>query len=188
MVGDFFMGPVYGSSPFLLTVYKGHLYFRGQIGTGDMQLLRSDGTYAGTKVVRPANATVQKNCAAWFTTQLFLNPTHDAIYFAAEYTSTGYELWSLKDTTVAVQSISGISTSPDFVLYPNPNSGTFNLALDNTRYRNATVHVYDMIGRLCYSASVTEPNTVISMNKAPGIYIVRFQMDDVVLTKHITLR
>ncbi len=187
MVGDFFKGPVYGSSPFLLTVYKGYLYFRGQIDTGDMQLLRSDGTYAGTKVVRPANATVQKNCAAWFTTQLFLNPADDAIYFAAEYTSTGYELWSLRDTTTSVN-IPGLHNNADFVLYPNPNNGTFTLAWDNTHFKNATVQVYDMMGRLCYSAPVTETNTVISMDKAPGIYIVKLQMDDVVLTKHITVQ
>lgn len=186
MVGDFFPGK-FGSSPYLLTVYKNHLYFRAQIDTGDMQLIRSDGTYAGSKVVRPPTATVQKDCAYFFTSELFINPTDSAMYFAAEYTATGYELWKLKDTTGSTQpgSVDNINSHSDFTLYPNPNNGTFTLELSKTNFKAASLQVYDITGRLCYHEPINNSKSTIKVNLMSGTYFVKLLVDDEVMTKKV---
>ncbi len=187
LVIDIAPGQSFGSSPSLLTVYKNHLYFRAQISGGDQRLHRSDGTALGTQIVAPANSTKTNPLSLVFTTQLFVNPADSTLYLAAEFSGTGAELWSIKDTTGSV-SVNSLSNKTDFVLYPNPNNGTFMLALDNVHFKNATVQVYDITGRLCYSAPVTETHTPISIDNAQGIYLVRLQLDDAVLTKYVTVQ
>ena len=188
---EFQAGPVYGGSARLLTVYKDHLYFKAQLDTGSWQLIRSDGTVTGTKVVRPSTATVQDDCVQWFTSELFINPTDSAMYFGAEYTSTGYELWSLKDTTGSSTNppgnVSKTKTNAGFSLYPNPNNGSFTLALENANISKANLQVYDIVGRMCYTTDITESKTIITTNLPAGMYFVKLQVDGATLTKRITV-
>lgn len=184
---EFRQGKVYGGAARLFTVYKNHLYFKAQLDTGGWQLIRSDGTVAGTKVVRPPTATVQDNCAEWFTTQLFINPADSAMYFAAEYTATGYELWKLKDTTGSTQpgSVDNINSHSDFTLYPNPNNGTFTLELSKMNFKAASLQVYDITGRLCYHEPINNSKSTIKVNLMSGTYFVKLLVDDEIMTKKV---
>ena len=64
----------------------------------------------------------------------------------------------------------------DFVLYPNPNNGTFTLQMDNSNGEAVAVSVYDMRGRVLFD---TTYNTVGMMNETiqlqnvqTGVYLV----------------
>ena len=181
-------GRVYGGAARLFMVYKNHLYMKAQLDTGGWQLIRCDGTASGITVVRAPTATVKDNCVEWPSTQLYLNPVDSFIYMGAEYTNSGYELWAFKDTTGS-PTPGGIlqQDKGSTAIYPNPNNGTFTLAIDNIVFKQASLQVYDIMGRICHEAPVKASNTTISIDQPAGVYMIKLQLDDKVITKRILL-
>jgi hypothetical protein len=72
-------------------------------------------------------------------------------------------------------------------IYPNPNNGTFTLQLKNTSFSNGTVTVYDVVGKEVYRSQLTNSKSEITLNQPKGIYFVKLQLDDAVLTKRVTV-
>ena len=71
--------------------------------------------------------------------------------------------------------VDNLSANNNVTLYPNPNSGKFNLEITN--YESGvtnTLEVYNVLGEQVYSAKVTDENTQIDLsNKASGVYMYR---------------
>jgi ELWxxDGT repeat protein len=183
MIKDMIPGPT-GSNPTHLYAYKHNLYFAADTAPGDRRLFISNGTTAGTYSIGPANALSNALGAGGFSGIAEYN---GSLWFAAFYDSTRCaELWSVKDT-MTYTGIPNVNTNLDFKLYPNPNNGTFTLQLDNANFRNGTVTVYDVVGKEVYKSPITDSKSQINLNTAKGIYFVKLQLDDAVLTKRITI-
>jgi len=81
----------------------------------------------------------------------------------------------------------------DFVVYPNPNNGMFNIKMSNTSFEDTIkVSVYDIRGRLVYNNNFennNEFNEVISLNNAEsGIYLLNVTNGNLTETKKIILK
>jgi ELWxxDGT repeat protein len=173
-----------GSLPTDLFVYKNRLYFRASSALNDVQLWQTDGTVSGTFVVAPPNANAN---ALYIYSQAF-DPLQYSIYnnaafFGANYNSNGFELWMMQDTTT---SIARNTPQNSFSLYPNPNKGTFTVEVNND-FEKASVHVYDVMGREVYQSAITNSKFPITLNQPNGIYMVKLQLDDAVLTKRVVV-
>jgi ELWxxDGT repeat protein len=160
------------------------LYFTAIQTGADYQLWISDGTAAGTKVIAPAVASVTAPTGQ--TSEFFMFDQDSSLYFAANYTSGGIELWKLKDTTGQSVGIASIAEA-SFALYPNPNNGTFTLQLDDANFTKGTLQVYDAVGRKVYEQQVNSRKETIRMQQPAGIYTVKLQLGDAVLTKQIVI-
>jgi ELWxxDGT repeat protein len=170
-----------GSNPTNLTVYQHHIYFTATNATGDRQVFQTDGTTTGTVAVAPTGGAANAIDSATFTGFTIYN---GSLYYAANYDAIGRELWSLKDTTTYPNSIE-ITTNPNtFSIYPNPNNGTFTLETNND-FKNGSVSVYDIMGRLIKSENLISKSETISINAPKGVYVVKLQLDDAVLTKRV---
>lgn len=61
----------------------------------------------------------------------------------------------------------------DFIVYPNPNKGNFNLLLSGDYGQVTSLEVVNILGESIYLSKV--PQTVIDLSSAPkGIYFIRF--------------
>jgi ELWxxDGT repeat protein len=174
-----------GSNPTNLLVYKHHLYFTADSTPGDRQLYVTDGTAAGTHTVRPSGGVKNALDATIFNGFTEYN---GSIYYSAYHDSTTCnELWWFTDTATYNNNVpytaSGTHT---FNIYPNPNNGTFTIETTNN-FKNGSVSMYDIMGREVYQSPITNSKFSITINQPKGIYLVKLQLDDAVLTKHIVV-
>lgn len=73
-------------------------------------------------------------------------------------------------------------------VYPNPNSGIFNVSLDATVNSNMTVNVYNTLGELVKTVIVdTNIATVDLSDFAAGVYVVKVAVDNQIATRRITV-
>ena len=174
-----------GSSITNMTVYKNHLYFvASQCDLNDRQLWQSDGTGAGTTIITPPGGTLSS--PAVMLKEYFTYKVDSSLYFNAHFDVYGEELWKITDTAwYPSKNIAGIETSPSFSLYPNPNDGTFTIQFDNQHVEKSNVAVYDVLGREVYQSPISNSRFQITLNQPKGIYLVKLQLDDAVLTKRV---
>jgi LPXTG-motif cell wall-anchored protein len=110
--------PNYGHSPWdSWIVFEGELYFGGANVGGDRQLWATDGTRAGTRLVKDTNASVAfrpgNDNRMWFTEFL------GELYFAAvDPDAEEYMLWKTDGTTAGtVRAIDGLNEPGDCIEY-----------------------------------------------------------------------
>jgi parallel beta-helix repeat protein len=73
-------------------------------------------------------------------------------------------------------------------VYPNPNSGIFNVALASEISSEMTVVVYNTIGELVKTIVVNNNQTVVDLSDvASGVYTVKVMADNQIATKKITI-
>ncbi|TYA52402.1 T9SS type A sorting domain-containing protein [Formosa maritima] len=84
--------------------------------------------------------------------------------------------WSIEICEEPTMSIAE-NTFEDFSIYPNPNNGSFHIALNSTSNKNINIEVYDIRGRAIFNntfGSTTRFNQEISLNNAQsGMYLVK---------------
>lgn len=180
MVKDIFTGTT-SSDPRNLTPYRGHLIFSALAINSDRQVFTSDGTPGGTIPLNPVFSTKANPINE--TTPFVAYDS--ALYFQANYTAIGNELWSLKDTTGLgiTKSANNISAT----LYPNPGDGNFTIELKNNNFKDGSVSVYNMLGELVYKSQITNSKFQISLQQPKGIYLVKLQLDDALMTKRVVV-
>jgi ELWxxDGT repeat protein len=168
-----------------LFTYKKQFYISTLLAANDQRLFRSDGTAVGTTMIAPPGSTTANPLPYAF--YMF----DSTLFFVAAYNNTGRELWSLKDTTTYPPPPTGVNTAinnPSFALYPNPNDGSFTIQLENQQFEKGTVSVYDMLGREVYQSTINKQSQIINLNNPPkGIYLIKLQLDDVILTRRMTV-
>ncbi|HEY1046368.1 MAG TPA: PKD domain-containing protein, partial [Bacteroidia bacterium] len=73
-------------------------------------------------------------------------------------------------------------------IYPNPNSGIFNVNLEAEISGQMTVNVYNTLGELVKTVVVNSNSTVVDMSEfASGVYTVKVIADNQIATKKITV-
>jgi hypothetical protein len=76
--------------------------------------------------------------------------------------------------------------SVPFSLYPNPSDGNFTIELKDDNFKQASVTVYDIMGKLVYGKSqIPNSKFQITLNQPKGIYLIKLQVDDAVMTKRL---
>lgn len=107
-----------------------------------------------------------------------------ALYFNACTATKGCELWRLKGIPLPVNA-QRLNKENDFVVYPNPNTGNFNIQFPHTLSGQMTMS--DMTGRTIYSQSIHTSSITLSLQSAKGMYILKLQTADGITTKRITI-
>ncbi|WPR71965.1 DNRLRE domain-containing protein [Flavobacterium sp. NG2] len=94
-----------------------------------------------------------------------------------------------KQTIVSKQLINNenesFSTESDIVLYPNPTERTLNLQINNPDTNNGKIEVYDSLGRLTQKSAITSSQMSFDLNGTPGIYILKIENNESVITKRV---
>ena len=81
--------------------------------------------------------------------------------------------WEECNPNVIYAGIQDVKPIGQVVLYPNPNNGSFTLALQNVN-EPAQVEVYNMLGENIYKTKLNPTNTVLSLNgQSNGVYFYR---------------
>ncbi|WP_052461142.1 zinc-dependent metalloprotease [Psychroserpens mesophilus] len=79
----------------------------------------------------------------------------------------------------------------DFVIYPNPNEGTFNVVIKNSNSEDVKISVYDIRGRRIfdnmYAGSPSFNQTVSLDNAQSGVYLVTVENGTSKVTKRIVI-
>lgn len=80
-------------------------------------------------------------------------------------------------------------------VYPNPNQGEFTLTLDNITGDDIAIEIYNELGAIAYSESITSMNSVGYMQKninlselSEGIYILRVISDNKAVTRRFVIQ
>jgi hypothetical protein len=81
--------------------------------------------------------------------------------------------WEACDSAAITAGISSSKTIGQVNLYPNPNTGTFTIALQNVN-ESAQVEVYNVLGEEIYQSKLNFSNTTVNLGGQPnGIYLYR---------------
>ena len=86
--------------------------------------------------------------------------------------------WQECDSDVLYAGVQNIKPVGQVVLYPNPNNGSFTLALQNVN-APAQVEIYNMLGESIYKTKLNPTNTILSLIGQPsGVYFYRVITQD----------
>ncbi|MES2591064.1 MAG: T9SS type A sorting domain-containing protein [Bacteroidota bacterium] len=101
------------------------------------------------------------------------------------YTATVNGCSNASTQTISVESCAGIDEgllSQNLTLYPNPNSGTFNVAIGSVNFNQLLISIVDIQGKEVYN--LMDKNITADYNKqidvtnlAKGIYYIKFNTD-----------
>jgi uncharacterized repeat protein (TIGR03803 family) len=100
----------------------------------------------------------------------------EGTYTVTVTSANGCQTWS----TVEVGStlgVNNISANTGITVYPNPNNGSFTVALSGTTDKS-TVEVYNTLGQQVYTHSLVSGNNILDMNAAGGVYMYRVISND----------
>lgn len=99
--------------------------------------------------------------------------------------------WSLNICTVQTAAVSENSLQ-NFMLYPNPNNGTFNVQFESASGNDIKINVHDISGRLVFGKNYQNSgmfNQSIQLNSVQaGIYLVTVQDGDRKEVKKISIK
>ncbi|MGV3695473.1 zinc-dependent metalloprotease [Flavobacterium sp.] len=99
--------------------------------------------------------------------------------------------WTVEICAVTAQLATEAHQLSDFVIYPNPSKGNFNIQFENTTSNEIKVNVYDMRGRTIfennYSNNVTFNENIQLNNAQAGVYLVSVTDGNKKLVKRIVI-
>jgi len=134
-------GIAYSSSPDSLTVMNNKLYFRAENANGQ-ELWVSDGTDAGTKMVKDIYAGKNKYGNVYSSTPMNLTAINNKLYFRAKNAS-GHELWVSDGTDAGTKMVKDIYAGKDSYGNVNESSPNSLTVMNNKLYfraKNASGH------------------------------------------------
>ena len=176
------------SYPYYFMPYKKRLYFVAMDAGGNKHIWKTDGTSANTVKVAPTTAINPDPVYLSLSNTLYYNPTDSSVYFAANYTGIGRELWSMKDTSTPA-AIHNTTVNNTFRIFPNPSDGAFTIQLSNTNYQHGSIAVYDVTGKIVYQQKEIPQTPIhkVKVDAPKGIYLLKLQLDDAIQTKQIVI-
>lgn len=176
-LNDYFFGTI--SDPALMTKYNDYLYLSSvHLGKG-RQIIRTDGTDSGTVLITHPVYTRQD--PVYVEDMIVFD---SSIYFSARY-AAGYELWSLKDTSTRPKRDTTNNThilsqkKLSFNVYPNTNSGRFDVDFGRNIEQDGLLEVYDYSGRMIHKETIIKNNSHMKVdigNVTDGIYFLHLNI------------
>ncbi|RNC87213.1 MAG: T9SS C-terminal target domain-containing protein [Winogradskyella sp.] len=124
------------------------------------------------------------------------NPSGQWVVIAVDQATSDsgtFNEWSLElcTTTTQITLDTDDFELNDFALYPNPNSGDFNLEFNSGSGKDINIDVYDISGKLVYNRSfdpTSRFNEQISLkNVSSGIYIMKVNDSDKTVTRKLII-
>ena len=118
-------------------------------------------------------------------------PDSNGTYYCVIIDANGCEDWSnqYNYTSTNVEDLE----INDFLLYPNPTSGSINIEFFNTKMKISSVSIVNVLGDKIYNQNIDKDllkySQNIDMSKySNGIYFVRFKMDNGFVTRKLILQ
>jgi hypothetical protein len=88
--------------------------------------------------------------------------------------------------------VDNIEAENDMKVYPNPTTGIFNVKVDVPMNEEIGIGVYDVAGselQNVITSTMTQGHYEVNLNGyAAGVYFVRMQIQDQIITKKVVLR
>jgi len=81
--------------------------------------------------------------------------------------------------------VSELSNAESVEVYPNPTTGKFTMQM--SRYENAQIEVYNIMGEKVYSTIITNRSSTINLDAPNGIYFLQLKTDQGVATKKLII-
>ncbi|MBW7912122.1 MAG: T9SS type A sorting domain-containing protein [Taibaiella sp.] len=98
-----------------------------------------------------------------------------------------YSAWKC-DTLHTVTGIDHIDLQDAIRVFPNPNTGTFTVSLDEMSNDNTFIVLYDVTGRVMMSKKMSASEEMIELqNAAKGVYLLRIVTGDAVINKRVVV-
>lgn len=95
--------------------------------------------------------------------------------------------WSC-DTLYMPTGIEDFNIRDAGTVYPNPSNGTFTVSVNDLRFENADVVLYDVTGRIIMLKQIRSDKETISINNAAkGVYLLRVVTGNSVINKRIVI-
>jgi len=179
------------SNVMYLTKYNGILYFNANDGTNGDELWRSDGTDAGTYMVKDISSGCQTFCGS---NPKYLTVANGNLFFSANDGTNGVELWKLgmaagvERTTSTIPAIATLSRN-----YPNPFNPSTTIEFSIVRAGFVALHVYNILGKevaalVHNSLSPGSYKTTWDASGLPsGVYYCRLTSGEVNITRELML-
>jgi PKD repeat protein len=106
----------------------------------------------------------------------------DRYYYFYNWQVHGASCVSQRVPVTATITTSGINESSisDFGIFPNPNTGTFEIKLNNLNFQNATVSMINMLGELLLEKNISN-NTSVKFDASAfsqGIYYIKVKTEN----------
>ena len=157
------------SDPQELTDVDGTLFFRADDGANGQELWKSDGTEAGTVLVKDIEPGVYGSYPL-SSSPLYLTNVDGTLFFSADDGSNGRELWKSDGTTlgtVLVKDINRGSYSGPYGTFPYSSQPSRLVNLNGTLFLRANdgVHGYEL-----WKSDGTETGTMLVKDINPGVY------------------
>jgi PKD repeat protein len=119
-----------------------------------------------------------KTTASTYTHTIKSSDQHTVCLTATDL--SGCSSQTCKNVTVRILKLSEKS----FKIFPNPNNGSFTIELDNPEM-DAAIEVFDVMGKLVRSVERVEKMTLVDLDVASGIYLVKVKNGEVVWMRKI---
>ncbi|WP_085766665.1 T9SS type A sorting domain-containing protein [Nonlabens spongiae] len=161
----------------------GFAFFGAENGDSNKELWISDGTDAGTvqfQDINPSTSQFQTSSRP-----MNFHTIQDTMYFTANNGTMGHELYKLELSTLS--SGGELETlNNDIVLYPNPAADTVTYEIPFSS--NLKVEVFDLLGQMVDQFEINESvnkGTLNIYDLKSGIYLLRFEINNQVITKKL---
>lgn len=175
-------------------VYGSHLFMHATttyISSNNGELVASDGTPSGTRVLAPPTADVVGSMNNTTYHQKILN---NKLFIRANFeTTSGTELWIITDTTLTdtATSVNNVKPSPAFyTLAPNPANDVLQVTL-NSSHADGHISITDMTGRRLFEKTVTtgeKVHTISTTDMPAGTYIFSYTALGTTTTKKFVIQ
>lgn len=160
--------------------YKGKLYFLAEDGTNGEELWVLDGKNDSTYKLVPNIAPNSDPLRLGSNFEGFAK-ANGMLFFSANYTTNGVELYKVEDTTVL--SIDPQLLIQDYRIFPNPTSGgELTVQYSLLQPGKVDLHLFDLIGRSLHQQQLGtqapgfhEEEIQLPAGLSPGIYRLRLQ-------------
>jgi hypothetical protein len=81
-----------------------------------------------------------------------------------------------------------LSSLPNVNIYPNPNQGSFTIAVDGISSTTLSAEVIDMLGRSMYKQNIHSGENKLDLSLTPGVYTVRVSDGNTFAVKMMTIK
>jgi len=142
-----------------------NVYFRAQNGVNGYELWKSDGTEAGTVMVSDTNVG-----SSDFNPEK-LTKAGNKLFMVGQTATEGMELFVY---TVPNLSTNIFDETNQFIVFPNPSKGNFNIEIDEN-LMGAKAAIYNLLGQKIKDFDLKSTTTNQFLNK--GIYLLEIEKD-----------